>query len=159
MAEATGGTERTVLEVARIQQKRGFDVTIASKGDEYWEGVWNNVKLLRLAPYSWTKALTFGKITGMHLPLTALIYKEKFELVHLHEYLKTTLFEHYPKVMHFHNDPLPGCDDDAALAREAPAYWGKSARACGRSASANIWRAGFASPTIWRARTPPTPTL
>ena len=61
----------------------------------------------------------------MHLPLTALIYKEKFELIHLHEYLKTTLFEHYPKVMHFHNDPLPGCDDDAAFAREAPAYWGQ----------------------------------
>ena len=124
MAEATGGTERTVLEVARIQQKQGFDVTIASKGDEYWQGVWENVKLLRLAPYSWTKTLTFGKITGVHLPLTWLINKEKFELIHLHEYLKTTLFEHYPKVMHFHNDPLPGCDD-AAFAREAPAYWGQ----------------------------------
>jgi glycosyltransferase involved in cell wall biosynthesis len=124
MAEATGGTERTVLEVARIQQSRGHDVTIASKGDEHWQGVWENVKLLRLAPYSWAKALTFGKITGVHLPLTSLIYKEKFDLIHLHEYLKTKLFELYPKVMHFHNDPLPGCDD-AAFAREAPAYWGQ----------------------------------
>lgn len=135
MAEATGGTERVVLEVARIQQRKGFDVTIASKGSEYWRGNWENIKLLRLAPYTWAKTLTFGKIAGAHLPLTSLIYAEKFDLVHLHEYLKTKLFERYPKIMHFHNDPLPGCDA-VAFAREAPAYWaqvGKSLRQIGVS--------------------------
>jgi len=135
MSEATGGTERTVLEVARIQQRRGFDVTIASRGDEYWQGLWENVRLLRLTPSPWTRALTFGKITGVHLPLTSLIHREKFDLIHLHEYLKTALFEHYPKVMHFHNDPLPGCDA-AVFAQTAPAYWaqvGKSLRQIGVS--------------------------
>ena len=135
MAEATGGTERTVLEVARIQQRRGFDVTIASRGDEYWQGVWENVKLLHLAPSSWVKKMTFDRITGVHVPLTSLIYRGHYDLIHLHEYLKTTLFDQYPKVMHFHNDPLPGCDA-AAFAQQAPAYWaqlGKSLRQIGVS--------------------------
>ena len=123
------------MKLRRFQRRRGFDVTIASKGSEYWQGNWEGVKLLRLASYSWTEALTFGKVAGVHLPLTSLIYAEKFDLVHFHEYLKTKLFERYPKIMHFHNDPLPGCDA-AALAREAPAYWsqvGKSLRQIGVS--------------------------
>jgi len=134
MAEATGGTERTVLEVARIQRKRGFDVTIASKGDEFWRGEWEGVKLLRIAPSAWTKALTLGRITGVQIPLALLLRREQFDLVHLHEHLKTSLFGARPKIMHFHNDPLPG--SDAALAQEAPAYWaqvGKSLRQIGVS--------------------------
>lgn len=135
MAEATGGTERTVLEVARIQRKRGYDVTIASKGDEPWRGEWEGVKLLRLAPSAWTKALTFGRVTGVQVPLALLLQKEKFDLVHLHEHLKTSLFGGRPSLMHFHNDPLPG-DDAEALAQEAPLYWaqaGKSLRQIGVS--------------------------
>ena len=135
MAEATGGTERTVLEVARIQRRRGFDVTIASRGNEYWQGVWEDVRLLHLAPSFWAKAVTFGKVTGAHLSLTSFIYRNHFDIIHLHEYLKTTLFDYHPKVMHFHNDPLPGCDA-AAFAQQAPAYWmqvGKSLRQIGVS--------------------------
>jgi len=122
LAEATGGTERTVLEVAKIQRRRGFDVTVASKADVYWRGEWEGVKLLHLAPSALTKAMTFGKVTGAHLPLALLIYKENFDLIHFHEYIKTRLFAGRRKIMHFHNDPLPGCDA-ADLAREAPAYW------------------------------------
>jgi len=135
LAEATGGTERTVLEVAKIQRRRGFDVTVASRADTHWRGDWEGVKLLHLAPSALTKTLTAGAISGVHLPLVALIYKEKFDIVHLHEYSKTSLLAGSLKIMHFHNDPLPGCDA-AALAQEAPAYWawvGKSVRQIGVS--------------------------
>ena len=80
-------------------------------------------------------ALTFGRITGVQIPLALLLRREKYELVHLHEHLKTSLFGTCPSVMHFHNDPLSGADAEA-LAREAPAYWaqvGKSLRQIGVS--------------------------
>ena len=32
MVDATGGTERTALEIARIQARRGYEVTVASQG-------------------------------------------------------------------------------------------------------------------------------
>jgi glycosyltransferase involved in cell wall biosynthesis len=122
MVDATGGTERTALEVARIQTRRGYQVTVASKADENWEGSWEGVRLLHLAPFSWAKILSLGKIQGSHLPLITLIQLGRFDLVHLHEYLNTKLFFATPKVMHFHNNPL--ADRDAAkFAEDAPDYW------------------------------------
>jgi hypothetical protein len=38
MVDATGGTQRSALEIARIQTRRGYDMTVASNADEYWEG-------------------------------------------------------------------------------------------------------------------------
>jgi hypothetical protein len=37
MVDATGGTERVALEIARIQVRRGHDVTIASLDAEAWQ--------------------------------------------------------------------------------------------------------------------------
>ncbi len=129
MVDATGGTERSALEIARIQTLRGHDVTVASNADEYWEGHWEGVRLLHLAPYSWMKFFSFGKIRGSHLPLAVRIYAGRFDLIHLHEYLNTRFFAARPKVMHFHNNPLDN-RDAAEFARDAPAYW----RAVGKSA-------------------------
>ena len=39
MVDATGGTERSALEIARIQTRRGHDVTVASKADDDWQGI------------------------------------------------------------------------------------------------------------------------
>ena len=69
MVDATGGTERTALEIARIQVRRGHDVTVASKADDDWEGSWQGVRLLHLKPYSWARFCSLGKIKGSHLPL------------------------------------------------------------------------------------------
>jgi glycosyltransferase involved in cell wall biosynthesis len=122
MVDATGGTERTALEVARIQTRRGYDVTVASKADDDWEGSWQGVRLLHLKPYSWARLCSLGRIRGPHLPLAVLIQSGGFDLIHLHEYLNTKFFAARPTVMHFHNNPL--ADRDAAeFAECAPEYW------------------------------------
>jgi glycosyltransferase involved in cell wall biosynthesis len=129
MVDATGGTERTALEVARIQARRGHDVTVASKADEDWEGNWEGVRLLHLKPfYSWIKFCSFGKASGSDLRVAALVHSGRFDLIHLHECLNTKYFAGRPKVMHFHNNPLDGGTEEFAAG--APEYWaqvGKSA--------------------------------
>ena len=122
MVDATGGTERSALEIARIQVRRGHDVTVASKADASWEGSWQGVRLLHLAPYSWARICSLGRIRGSHLPLAMLVHSNRFDLLHLHEHLNTSLFARHPKVMHFHNNPL-GDDDDAGFQQNAPKYW------------------------------------
>jgi glycosyltransferase involved in cell wall biosynthesis len=122
MVDATGGTERTALEVARIQTQRGHQVTVASRADVNWEGSWEGVRLLHIAPSSFVKSLSLGRIQGPHLPLVALIHTGRFDLVHLHEYLNTRFFLATPRIMHFHNNPL--ADRSAAkFAEDAPDYW------------------------------------
>jgi glycosyltransferase involved in cell wall biosynthesis len=120
MVDATGGTERSALEIARIQTLRGHNVTVASKADEDWEGSWQGVRLLHLAPYSWAKFL----VKGPHLPLVVLAHSGRFDLIHLHEHLNTRFFGSRPKVMHFHNNPLADRDDNA-FAADAPEYWAR----------------------------------
>jgi glycosyltransferase involved in cell wall biosynthesis len=129
MIDATGGTERTALEVARIQASRGHDVTVASKADEDWEGRWEGVRLLHLKPsYSWIRLCSFGKASGSHLRVAALVHSGRFDLIHLHEYLNTKYFAGRPKVMHFHNNPLDvGAEEFVAGAQEYWARVGKSA--------------------------------
>ncbi len=129
MIDATGGTERSALEIARIQTRRGHQVTVASNAEEYWEGSWEGVRLLHLAPYSWVRYCSLGKVRGSHLPLAAQVRFGGFDLVHLHEYLNTRFIAAHPKVMHFHNNPLDN-RDAATFAADAPDYWarvGKSA--------------------------------
>jgi glycosyltransferase involved in cell wall biosynthesis len=129
MIDATGGTERTALEVARIQARRGHDVTVASKADEDWEGRWEGVRLLHLKPsYTWIRLCSFGKASGSHLRVAALVHSGRFDLIHLHEYLNTKYFAGRPKVMHFHNNPLDVGSEEFVAG--APEYWarvGKSA--------------------------------
>jgi glycosyltransferase involved in cell wall biosynthesis len=122
MVDATGGTERSALEIARIQTRRGHDVTVASKADQNWQGSWQGVRLLHLAPYSWVKFL--GKTRGAHLPVAALARFGRFDLIHLHEYRNTRFFGARPRVMHFHNDPQ-GDLDAAQFAAYAPKYWSR----------------------------------
>lgn len=122
MVDGTGGTERSALEIARIQTRRHHEVTVASNAEEPWEGSWEGVRLLHLAPYSWIRFCTFGKSRGSHLRLVALIHSGGFDLVHVHEYLNTRFFPAHPKVMHFHNDPLANLNA-AQFARAAPKYW------------------------------------
>jgi glycosyltransferase involved in cell wall biosynthesis len=124
MIDATGGTERSALEIAKIQTRRGFDVTVASMADENWQGSWQGVRLVHLKPYSWARFRFLGRVRDLrsHLPLALLIRTGRFDLVHLHEYLKTRFFASRPKVMHFHNNPLP--DQTASeFAENAPEYW------------------------------------
>jgi glycosyltransferase involved in cell wall biosynthesis len=99
-------------------------VTVASNAEEYWEGSWEGVRLVHLAPYTWMRVCSFGKISGSHMPLAVLIQAGRFDLIHLHEYLNTRHFAGRPKVMHFHNNPLDN-RDAAKFAEDAPAYWAK----------------------------------
>ena len=82
MIDATGGTERSALEIARIQTRRGFDVTVASMADENWQGSWQGVRLLHLKPYSWARFRFFGRVRDLrsHLPLALLIRTGRFDL-------------------------------------------------------------------------------
>src|SRR5580698_3045512 len=74
MIDATGGTERTALEVGRIQARRGHQVTVASRADENWEGSWEGVRLVHLAPSAVIRVCSFGQVRGSHLPLVTLIH-------------------------------------------------------------------------------------
>jgi glycosyltransferase involved in cell wall biosynthesis len=124
LIDATGGTERSALEIARIQRSRGHEVTVASNAEENWEGTWEGVRLLHLGPYSWMRALTFGKIHGRHLPLAMLVRSGRFDIVHLHEYLNTRYYASQTKVMHFHNEPL-GHLSASEFPGASPDYWAK----------------------------------
>jgi glycosyltransferase involved in cell wall biosynthesis len=122
MVDATGGTERVIIEISRIQKRRGHEVTIAWMGDEAWEGRWEGVRLLHLEPYSLSR-WRFGR----QLRLANLIRFGRFDLVHLHEYLRTSFFESRPIVMQFHNNPLDGLDA-VAFRKEAEPYWAQVGR-------------------------------
>jgi glycosyltransferase involved in cell wall biosynthesis len=124
MLDATGGTERSALEIARLQTRRGHDVTVASKGEDDWQGSWEGVRLLHLKPHSWARFCSLGKIRGPHLRLAALAQFGRFDIVHLHEHLNTRFLAGRPRVMHFHNDPLGRCDA-AEFAASAPKYWAR----------------------------------
>jgi len=136
MVDATGGTERTALEVARLQALRGHDVTVASKADVAWKGSWQGVRLLHLRPYPWARQLSLGRVKGTHLPLAALVRSGRFDMIHLHEYLNTRFFSTHPKVMHFHNDPL-GDRDVSEFVRDAPSYWGLVGKSSAQIAVSN----------------------
>jgi glycosyltransferase involved in cell wall biosynthesis len=124
MIDATGGTERAALEIARIQTRRGNDVTVASMADKAWQASWQGVRLLHLKPYSWARFRFLGKTRDLrsHLPLAVLIRSGRFDLIHLHEYSRTRFFADRPKVMHFHNNPLADLNP-AEFAGAAPQYW------------------------------------
>ena len=124
LVDATGGTERMVLEVARIQARRGHDVTVASKAENNWRGTWEGVRLLHLKPYAWARSISLGRITGPGLPLAKLVHSRGFDIVHLHEYDSTRWLGSCPKVMHFHNEPLGG-RTASEFAEAAPAYWAR----------------------------------
>jgi glycosyltransferase involved in cell wall biosynthesis len=132
MVDATGGTERVALEIARIQVRRGHDVTIASLDVEAWQGTWQGVKLVRLQPYSLFK-FQFGR----HLRLTNLIRSGHFDLVHLHEYVRTSFFSTIPTVMQFHNNPLDR-PDHAEFVRDAPAFWAQVGKSAAQLAVSNF---------------------
>jgi glycosyltransferase involved in cell wall biosynthesis len=132
MVDATGGTERVVLEIARIQVRGGHDVTIASLDDEAWQGTWEGVKLARLQPYSLSR-FRFGR----HMRLTTLIRSGRFDLVHLHEYMRTSFFSTIPTVMQFHNNPLDR-PEHAEFVKEAPAFWAKVGKSAAQIAVSNF---------------------
>ena len=130
MIDATGGTQRVALEIARIQARRGVDVTIASVAPTAWSGTWEGVKLRHLRPYSWAKISYRGIVRDFrqHLSLAMFARSGRFDLLHLHEYRRTRFLEKLPKVMHFHNNPLDGVPD-AALATAAVSYWREISKA------------------------------
>jgi glycosyltransferase involved in cell wall biosynthesis len=120
MIDASGGTERVALEIARIQARRGMDVTVASMASASWKGTWEGVKLRHLRPYSWAKIGYRGNVKDFRLQLSLAKYIRlgRFDIIHLHEHRWTGFFENKPKVMHFHNDPVDGRSGEAAIQ-----YW------------------------------------
>jgi glycosyltransferase involved in cell wall biosynthesis len=117
MIDATGGTERVALEIAKIQASRGYDVTIASMTDESWQGTWEQVRLLHLTPYSLA-----GRRFGRHFRLASLVRSGHFDLIHFHEYVRTSFIMRQPNVMQFHNNPLD-TQDFVEFTRIAPRFW------------------------------------
>ena len=130
MIDAAGGIERVALELARIQARRGAEVTVASMTPQAWRGTWEGVRLRHLQPYPWAK-ISFGgdvKDFRVHLRLTECIRLGRFDFVHLHEYSRTRFFEKVPKVVHIHNNPFDGVPNPD-IGKTAGAYW----RALGRA--------------------------
>jgi glycosyltransferase involved in cell wall biosynthesis len=124
MIDAAGGTERVALEIARIQARRGMDVTVASMAPMAWRGTWEGVTLRHLQPFSRAKFTYRGDVKdfSLQLSLATCIRLGRFDLVHLHEHRWTRFFEKKPNVMHLHNNPLDGRSDQA-LAEASTQYW------------------------------------
>jgi glycosyltransferase involved in cell wall biosynthesis len=120
MVDATGGTERVALEIARIQARRGAKVTVASIMPDAWHGSWEGVNLRHLKPHSWAKIGNWDYRT--QLSLAEFVRTERFDLVHLHEHRWTRFLGKRPKVMQFHNNPFDEMGDEA-IAAAAPQYW------------------------------------
>lgn len=139
MIDPAGGIERVALEIARIQVRRGANVTVASMMPKAWQGAWEGVHIRHLRPYSWARLNYRGHLRDfrVHLSLASCVRLGRFDLVHLHEYTRMRFFERLPTVMHFHNNPLDGVPD-AELERVAAPYW----RAVGK-AGAQIAVSGF----------------
>ncbi|MES2254130.1 MAG: glycosyltransferase family 4 protein [Pseudomonadota bacterium] len=126
MIDATGGTERVALELARIQARRGMEVTVASMTPTAWHGTWEGVTLRHLQPYSWAKI--GHRDYRVQLSLAKCVRLGRFDLVHLHEHRWTRFLGKRPKVMQFHNNPFDEVPD-AALAEAAPQYWRELSKA------------------------------
>lgn len=126
MIDATGGTERVALELARIQARRGMEVTVASMTPKAWHGTWEGVNLRHLQPYSWAKIGRWDY--RVQLSLAECVRLGGFDLVHLHEHRWTRFLGKRPKVMQFHNNPFDEVPD-AALAETAPQYWRELSKA------------------------------
>jgi glycosyl transferase family 4 len=90
------------------------------------------VKLVRLQPYSLFK-FRFGR----HLRLSNRIRSGRFDLVHLHEYARTSFFSTIPTVMQFHNNPLDRADY-AEFVRDAPAFWAQVGKSAAQLAVSNF---------------------
>lgn len=130
LIDTTGGIERVALEIARVQARRGVDVTVAVMAPTAWHGAWEGVNLRHLEPYSWAKFSYRGTVRDFraHLSLTKCAQLGRFDLVHLHEYRRTRFIENLPKVMHIHNDPFERVPDHAP-AGAAAHYWGELGKA------------------------------
>lgn len=126
MIDATGGTERVALELARIQARRGMEVTVASMTPAAWHGTWEGVNLRHLQPYAWAKIGHWDY--RVQLSLAECVRLGGFDLVHLHEHRWTRFLGKRPKVMQFHNNPFDEVPD-AALAETAPQYWRELSKA------------------------------
>jgi hypothetical protein len=159
LVDASGGTERVALEIARIQARRGAEVMVASMAPAVWRGFWEGVSLRHLKPYSWAKVTYRGRTWDFrnHLRLSTLIQLGGFDIVHLHEYRGTRFFVNQPKVMQFHNNPLDGLTG-AALAAARLVTGGSSAKAQPRSGSARSLLVACRSLTNMRAETLPPRT-
>lgn len=124
LVDATGGTERVVLETARRQVAQGHAVTIASIGKKNWMGSWQGVELLRLTPYRWARLRIGARSWDLtdQLRLARLVRQRKFDIVHLHQHLRTRLLPAERTFVQFHNCPLPSPDAESFKAN-APRYW------------------------------------
>jgi glycosyltransferase involved in cell wall biosynthesis len=130
LVDATGGSQRVALEVARVQARRGFDVTIASVQQSAWKGEWENVKLRHIRSRPWAK-VTFRGVERdfrQQLSLAEFAHLGRFDILHLHEHHRTRLIGRIPKVMHFHNNPMDGVSE-TSFDKSASQYW----RAIGRA--------------------------
>jgi glycosyltransferase involved in cell wall biosynthesis len=124
MLSAMGGTERVALEIAKRQVANGHRVTVASISSASWNGTWEGVRLLHFKPYRWAEIRHRGRVRDLkiQLPLAVMVWLGRFDLIHLHEHIKTRFFPATPTVMHFHNDPLGGFSD-VEFVSYAPRYW------------------------------------
>lgn len=124
LVDTTGGIERVALEIARIQSRRGADVTVAAMASAPWNGSWEGVKLRHLQPYPWARVSFRGRTRDFrsHLRLAQFVRFGRFDLVHLHEYRRTRFIEKPAKVIHFHNDPFDHVPESSPD-RAATHFW------------------------------------
>ena len=124
MVDATGGTERVALEIAKRQVASGHSVTVASFTNKAWSGTWQGVSLVHLKPYRWAN-FNFKFVSRDYrdqLRLAVLTWTRRFDIIHLHEHIRTRLLSPAPIIMQFHNNPLAAYKDKR-FEIYAPHYW------------------------------------
>ena len=105
--QAVGGTTRVVLEVSRQQAVEGHEVVAAVVGRERWRVEWDGVRLVSLRSAAWAR-LRMGPwkldLSAL-LPLARLAVRERFDVIHAHEFNYLRYLPAGIRVTHFHNDP------------------------------------------------------
>src|SRR5262245_8963023 len=103
--EAAGGLTRVALEVARLQAVHGHRVTVAAVARTGWQAAWQGVSLVSLTPGI---CLSVGRRKldlSTLLPVFLLIARDRFDVIHSHEYNYLRYMPAAIRITHFHNDP------------------------------------------------------
>jgi glycosyltransferase involved in cell wall biosynthesis len=102
------GISTAVLEISRIQAKRGHFVTVATAGTSFWKNSWEGVELINLKLLPWAHFQFFGKHLDIryHPPFLLHTYLRNYDIIHSHSYSYLRWLKSRKKIVHFHGDPF-----------------------------------------------------
>lgn len=108
--DAASGVVRVALELARLQARQGHRVTVATSGSPPWEVRWEGVRLVNFAEWPWAKFTLRSHVLDFrqHGAFVVAALRDRYDVIHAHNYGYLRFLRASQKLMHFHSDPLWG---------------------------------------------------